>query len=103
MNVSPPRPRGRDLGLPFPGEPGPLNAITDVPGVEVGFCTLTDPAACFPGCLGTPLADVTARDGRLTVMLRADAAARRLTIDSAPGRGTRLACVHNQHNAQAKA
>jgi D-aminopeptidase len=38
------RPRARDLGLPFPGTPGPLNAITDVPGVAVGFCTLTDPA-----------------------------------------------------------
>ena len=36
--------RARDLGLPFPGIPGPLNAITDVPGVAVGFCTLTDPA-----------------------------------------------------------
>ncbi len=39
-----PRPRARDLGLPFPGTPGPLNALTDVPGVAVGFCTLTDPA-----------------------------------------------------------
>ncbi len=39
-----PKLRARDLGLPFPGNPGPLNAITDVPGVEVGFCTLTDPA-----------------------------------------------------------
>ena len=37
-------PRARDLGLPFPGKTGPFNAITDVPGVEVGFCTLTDPA-----------------------------------------------------------
>jgi D-aminopeptidase len=37
------KPRARDLGLPFPGTPGPLNAITDVAGVEVGFCTLTDP------------------------------------------------------------
>ena len=36
--------RARDLGLPFPGTPGPFNAITDVPGVRVGFCTLTDPA-----------------------------------------------------------
>jgi D-aminopeptidase len=36
--------RARDLGLPFPGRPGPMNAITDVPGVQVGFCTLTDPA-----------------------------------------------------------
>ena len=38
------KPRARDLGLPFPGTPGSLNAITDVPGVTVGFCTLTDPA-----------------------------------------------------------
>jgi L-aminopeptidase/D-esterase-like protein len=38
------RPRARDLGLPFPGTPGPWNAITDVPGVAVGFSTLTDPA-----------------------------------------------------------
>jgi len=38
------RPRARDLGLPFAGTPGPLNAITDVAGVRVGFCTLTDPA-----------------------------------------------------------
>lgn len=37
-------PRARDLGLPFPGETGPWNAITDVAGVRVGFCTLTDPA-----------------------------------------------------------
>lgn len=34
------RPRGRGLGLPFPGEPGPSNAITDVAGVEVGAVTL---------------------------------------------------------------
>jgi len=32
--------RARDLGVPFDGTPGPLNAITDVPGVEVGFKTL---------------------------------------------------------------
>ncbi|MGY6633419.1 MAG: DmpA family aminopeptidase [Alkalilacustris sp.] len=38
------RPRARDLGLPFPGAPGPLNAITDVPGVRVGLRTMTDPA-----------------------------------------------------------
>lgn len=34
------KPRGRDLGLPFPGQPGPCNAITDVGGVEVGTVTL---------------------------------------------------------------
>ena len=31
--------RGRQLGLPFPGTTGVYNAITDVPGVEVGFRT----------------------------------------------------------------
>lgn len=34
------RPRARDLGVPFEGTPGPLDAITDVPGVEVGHKTL---------------------------------------------------------------
>lgn len=32
--------RARDLGVPFEGTPGPLNAITDVAGVEVGYTTL---------------------------------------------------------------
>lgn len=32
--------RARDLGIEFDGNPGELNAITDVPGVEVGFTTL---------------------------------------------------------------
>lgn len=39
------KPRARGLGLPLPGTPGPWNAITDVPGVEVGFSTLTRLAA----------------------------------------------------------
>lgn len=34
--------RARDLGLNLPGTPGPHNAITDVPGVMVGYCTLND-------------------------------------------------------------
>lgn len=33
-------PRARDLGIPFEGQPGQLNAITDVSGVEVGQITL---------------------------------------------------------------
>src|SRR6266496_5232149 len=37
----PAKPRARDLGVPFDGTPGPLNAITDVPGVTVGHTTLT--------------------------------------------------------------
>jgi D-aminopeptidase len=38
---SPVKPRARDLGIPFDGTPGPLNAITDVSGVAVGHTTLT--------------------------------------------------------------
>jgi D-aminopeptidase len=34
--------RARDLGIPFNGTPGRLNAITDVPGVEVGYKTLIE-------------------------------------------------------------
>ena len=34
------KPRARDLGVPFDGTPGPLNAITDISGVEVGQVTL---------------------------------------------------------------
>ncbi len=32
--------RGRDLGIPFTGVTGKNNAITDVPGIEVGYKTL---------------------------------------------------------------
>ena len=34
------KPRARNLGIPFEGTPGPMNAITDIPGVEVGHTTL---------------------------------------------------------------
>ncbi|MDX1380690.1 MAG: P1 family peptidase [Xanthomonadales bacterium] len=34
--------RARDLGIPFDGVPGPLNAITDVAGVTVGHRTLIE-------------------------------------------------------------
>jgi len=34
------KPRARDLGVPFDGTAGPLNAITDVAGVTVGHTTL---------------------------------------------------------------
>lgn len=34
------KPRARDLGIQLPGTPGPGDAITDVPGVEVGQSTL---------------------------------------------------------------
>ncbi|HSM32277.1 MAG TPA: P1 family peptidase [Woeseiaceae bacterium] len=34
--------RARDLGIPFSGQTGELNAITDVPGIEIGQVTLID-------------------------------------------------------------
>ncbi|MDQ3714407.1 MAG: P1 family peptidase [Acidobacteriota bacterium] len=34
------KPRARNLGIPFEGETGQFNAITDVRGVEVGYTTL---------------------------------------------------------------
>jgi D-aminopeptidase len=34
--------RARDLGVPFDGVPGPLNAITDVAGVTVGHTTVIE-------------------------------------------------------------
>jgi D-aminopeptidase len=41
-------PRARDLGVPFEGAAGPLNAITDVPGVTVGQVTLIGDVAQDP-------------------------------------------------------
>jgi len=56
------RPRARALGVPFDGTPGPLNAITDVPGVEIGNTTLISGS-------GTPdLIDKAVRTG-VTVIL----------------------------------
>jgi D-aminopeptidase len=34
------KPRAREVGIPFDGSPGPVNAITDVNGLEVGYTTL---------------------------------------------------------------
>jgi D-aminopeptidase len=38
-------PRARDLGIPFEGSPGPLNAITDIKGISVGQVTLIEDLA----------------------------------------------------------
>jgi D-aminopeptidase len=43
------KPRARDLGLPFGGLCGPRNAVTDVPGVEVGYTTLVEGDAVRTG------------------------------------------------------
>src|SRR5258708_16985115 len=40
QSQSPAKPRGRDLGVPFDGTPGPLNGITDVTGVTIRHTTL---------------------------------------------------------------
>ncbi|MEO5824546.1 MAG: P1 family peptidase [Gemmatimonadales bacterium] len=40
QDAAKPRPRARDLGIPFDGTTGINNAITDVAGVEVGHTTL---------------------------------------------------------------
>jgi len=46
MPPSMPQPsRARDLGIPFSGQHGAANAITDVPGVQVGYKTLVDDLA----------------------------------------------------------
>src|SRR6266540_455690 len=36
------KPRARDLGIPLEGTPAKHNAITDVPGVTVGYCTVIE-------------------------------------------------------------
>ena len=41
-NTAQTRPRGRELGIPFPGQTGPANAITDVAGIAVGHVTLIE-------------------------------------------------------------
>ena|SRR5436190_1590385 len=55
-----PRPRARDLGIPFDGTPGPLNAITDVTGVEVGMTTLVSGEGALKVGVGPVRTGVTA-------------------------------------------
>jgi D-aminopeptidase len=38
------KPRARDVGVPFEGTPGRMNAITDVAGIEVGETTIIEGA-----------------------------------------------------------
>ncbi len=54
------KPRARDLGIPLEGTPGPLNAITDIPGVEVGHCTLISGAGALNVGRGPVRTGVTA-------------------------------------------
>ena len=54
------KPRARDLGVPFEGTAGSLNAITDVQGVEVGFTTLIEGAGALQVGKGPVRTGVTA-------------------------------------------
>ena len=53
-------PRARDLGIPFSGTPGPLNAITDLAGVTVGHTTLISGAGKLEVGAGPVRTGVTA-------------------------------------------
>jgi len=54
------KPRARQLGVPFDGTPGPLNAITDVAGVEVGHSTIIAGAGALQVGAGPVRTGVTA-------------------------------------------
>jgi D-aminopeptidase len=57
-------PRARDLGIPFDGTPGTLNAITDVAGVSVGVVTL------ISGDTGSPPGSGPVRTGVTAILPR---------------------------------
>ena len=46
------KPRARSLGIPFTGRPGHWNAITDVPGIQVGYVTLIEGDSVRTGVTG---------------------------------------------------
>ena len=52
--------RARDLGIPFEGIPGELNAITDVTGVEVGYASVIKDLGSLLGQKDTARTGVTA-------------------------------------------
>jgi L-aminopeptidase/D-esterase-like protein len=52
--------RARDLGIPFEGTPGPLNAISDVAGVEVGHSTIISGSGALKVGVGPIRTGVTA-------------------------------------------
>jgi D-aminopeptidase len=54
------KPRARELGVPFDGDPGAWNAITDVKGVEVGHTTLISGEGALKVGVGPVRTGVTA-------------------------------------------
>ena len=64
-------PRARGLGVPFDGACGSLNAVTDVPGLEVGTRTLID----GEGSAGSVVGEGPVRTGVTAIFPRGRAAA----------------------------
>ena len=60
LSAAEPKPRARDLGVPFDGNPGPLNAVTDVNGIEVGHTTLISGEGALKVGVGPVRTGVTA-------------------------------------------
>ncbi len=59
-SLSQAKPRARQLGIPFEGTPGAMNAITDVTGVEVGQTTLISGSGALHVGVGPVRTGVTA-------------------------------------------
>jgi D-aminopeptidase len=57
---TPSQPRARGLAIPFDGQCGAHNAITDVPGVEVGFTTIIEGSGALAVGQGPVRTGVTA-------------------------------------------
>jgi L-aminopeptidase/D-esterase-like protein len=60
LSAAEPKSRARDLGVPFDGNPGPINAITDVKGIEVGHATLISGEGALKVGVGPVRTGVTA-------------------------------------------
>jgi D-aminopeptidase len=60
LQAAPAKSRARDLGVPFSGTPGAWDAITDVPGVEVGEVTLNSGSGPLKRGVGPVRTGVTA-------------------------------------------
>ena len=62
--------RARSLGVPFDGTPGKYNAITDVPGVAVGYSTIIrgeGPLVIGQGPVRTGVVKFSCPRGRMAV------------------------------------
>ena len=90
------KPRARSFGIAFDGEPGPSNAITDVPGVSLGYTTLISgdgPLVVGKGPVRTGVTAILPRPreraGRAGVCRHVQPERQWRTDRLAPDRGTR--------------